>query len=76
MAPIKLFCFPYAGASARTFTGLAHRLSGHFKVIAMALPGRGKRRTQQPVGERHLAWQAGTSAPLRTRRITGVRVPA
>jgi surfactin synthase thioesterase subunit len=51
VAPIKLFCFPYAGASAWVFNGLAHRLSSHFEVIAVDLPGRGKRRTQPPADD-------------------------
>jgi len=51
VTPIRLFCFPYAGASAWIFRGLAHRLSGHFEVVAIDLPGRGKRRAEPIVDD-------------------------
>lgn len=51
MAPIRLFCFPYAGAAAWIFRGLAQRLAGRFDVVAVDLPGRGRRHAEPLVDD-------------------------
>jgi medium-chain acyl-[acyl-carrier-protein] hydrolase len=40
---IQLFCFPYAGGSARVFWDWRNKLPGYVEVCAIELPGRGAR---------------------------------
>lgn len=42
---LRLFCFPYAGGSARIFSGWAERLPAGMEVCPVELPGRGTRFT-------------------------------
>lgn len=46
MTPLKLFCFSFAGGSAWNFRQLASHLRGHIEVVAIDLPGRGRRRNE------------------------------
>lgn len=39
-APVRLVCFPYAGAGTSCFRHLAHRLRGSVDLIRVRLPGR------------------------------------
>src|SRR5882757_5626218 len=41
--PLRLFCFPWAGASAAVFRDWSRHLQPHVEVAAMELPGRGAR---------------------------------
>nr|WP_199039197.1 alpha/beta fold hydrolase [Dyella sp. ASV24] len=43
----KLFCFPYAGGSSWNFRPLAGQLRGRMEMVAMDLPGRGRRRGER-----------------------------
>lgn len=47
-APIKLFCFPYAGGGASAFRQWAPRLTGA-EVAAVQLPGRENRLGERPI---------------------------
>ncbi|MCM4083105.1 thioesterase II family protein [Paractinoplanes hotanensis] len=47
-APIKLFCFPYAGGGASAFRQWAPRLAGA-EVAAVQLPGRENRLGERPI---------------------------
>lgn len=51
MASFKLFCFPYAGGSSWIFRQLADQLRGRVELVAVDLPGRGKRRAEHCVDE-------------------------
>lgn len=42
-AQLRLFCFPYAGASAHIFRPWSHLLPEWIEVYAIELPGRGRR---------------------------------
>ncbi|OLE25440.1 MAG: hypothetical protein AUG44_16100 [Actinobacteria bacterium 13_1_20CM_3_71_11] len=44
-----LFCFPYAGGSARLFHGWEDRLPDSVRVVALELPGRGLRFSEPPM---------------------------
>lgn len=49
--PIKLFCFPFAGAGAATFTSWQNDVAPHIQVIAVQLPGRENRFSEPPMGK-------------------------
>jgi medium-chain acyl-[acyl-carrier-protein] hydrolase len=51
VASFKLFCFPYAGGSSWIFRQLANQLHGRVELVAVDLPGRGKRRAEHCVDE-------------------------
>lgn len=42
-ASLRLFCFPYAGGSSRTYTGWAPHLHAAVELVCVELPGRGIR---------------------------------
>lgn len=46
MSAPKLFCFPFAGGSSWHFRALAIQLRGCIDVVALDLPGRGRRRAE------------------------------
>lgn len=48
-ASLRLFCFPYAGANATVYRTWAEKLPDNVEVVAIQLPGRGKRRDEQPL---------------------------
>lgn len=54
---VRLFCLPYAGASARMYEAWARKLAPSIVVTPVELPGRGSRAHERPV--------AGTEALLR-----------
>lgn len=41
--PVRLFCIPFAGGDAYSYRDLKDHLGGHVKVVALELPGRGRR---------------------------------
>ncbi len=45
-APLKLFCFPFAGGSAWAFRQLGRQLAGRIDVHPVELPGRGRRHAE------------------------------
>lgn len=45
-APLRLFCFPWSGASASSFRKLASSLPDGIETIGLQLPGRGSRRDE------------------------------
>src|SRR5262245_43022215 len=45
-ASLRLFCFPWSGASASSFGGLATCLPDWIETIAVQLPGRGSRKDE------------------------------
>jgi medium-chain acyl-[acyl-carrier-protein] hydrolase len=47
-AALRLFCFPYAGGSARIFRSWPQRLPPSVEVCAVQLPGRGSRLREPP----------------------------
>lgn len=51
MAAFRIFCFPYAGGSSWIFRQLASHLRERAEVIAVDLPGRGRRRAEPCVDE-------------------------
>jgi medium-chain acyl-[acyl-carrier-protein] hydrolase len=48
-ASLRLFCFPYAGANATVYRSWAEKLPASVEVVAIQLPGRGKRRREPPL---------------------------
>jgi surfactin synthase thioesterase subunit len=48
-ADLRLFCFPWSGASSSAYSTLATALPGHIEVVAIELPGRGSRDAEPPV---------------------------
>ena len=50
-ANIRLFCFPYAGASAQIFRGWQDRLPSEIEVSPVHLPGRGRRSREKAFTE-------------------------
>lgn len=46
MSPLRLFCFPFAGGNSWNFRPLASQLRGRIEVVAIDLPGRGRRRNE------------------------------
>jgi len=51
VAPFRIFCFPYAGGSSWIFRQLASQLRERAEIIAVDLPGRGRRRTEACIDE-------------------------
>jgi len=51
VAAFRIFCFPYAGGSSWIFRQLASHLRERAEIIAVDLPGRGRRRTEPCVDE-------------------------
>lgn len=49
--PVRLFCFPYAGAGAATYRHWPTVLEGRFDVRPVELPGRGRRLREMPVDD-------------------------
>ncbi|MEU2608437.1 alpha/beta fold hydrolase [Streptomyces albus] len=47
--PLRLYCVPYAGCSARIYDTWQTRLPDTVEVVPLELPGRGSRCTQPPV---------------------------
>ena len=47
-APLRLFCFPYAGGSAAIFRDWLALLAPRIEVMAVELPGHGSRRDEEP----------------------------
>jgi surfactin synthase thioesterase subunit len=47
-ADLRLFCFPYAGASSVVFRGWPAYLPGYVEVCAVQLAGRGRRLREEP----------------------------
>lgn len=50
-ATARLICLPHAGGSAPFFMPVSTALSPAVDVVAMQLPGRQDRRTEQPIGD-------------------------
>ena|SRR2546427_5902688 len=50
-APLRLFCFPYAGGSAQVFHNWPQALAPSVEVWALNLPGRGRRAMEPPFTE-------------------------
>ena len=48
-ASLRLFCFPYAGASAMVYRGWAEKLPANVEVVGIQLPGRASRSGEQPL---------------------------
>ncbi|KUJ69433.1 gramicidin dehydrogenase [Streptomyces albus subsp. albus] len=46
---LRLFCFPYAGGNAASYRGLRRAAPGHLRVCPVELPGRGRRRGEEPL---------------------------
>jgi len=52
---LRLFCFPYAGGSARSFRGWAQELGPDLEVCAIQLPGRERRLSEPALRRAHEA---------------------
>ncbi len=50
----RLFCFSYAGGSSQVFAGWQAHFGPYTEVLAVELPGRGRRFPEPPVGDIHL----------------------
>jgi len=50
-ARVRLFCFPYAGGSARIFAGWEKLLPASVDVFALEAPGRGVRMSEAPLSD-------------------------
>ena len=50
-APVRLMCFPYAGASSFVFHGWQGHLPAGIDLCGMLLPGRGWRFLEQPIDD-------------------------
>jgi medium-chain acyl-[acyl-carrier-protein] hydrolase len=48
-APLRLFCFPYAGGAASVFSKVLNGLPSEIEVCPVELPGRGSRLSEPPV---------------------------
>jgi medium-chain acyl-[acyl-carrier-protein] hydrolase len=48
LASVRLFCIPYAGASAAIFRNWVERLAPYVEVVPIHLPGRAKRMVETP----------------------------
>jgi medium-chain acyl-[acyl-carrier-protein] hydrolase len=64
-ASLRLFCFPYAGANAMVYRSWADKLPSHIEVVAIQLPGRGKRRQERPLTSLSKLVDLLGSAPLK-----------
>jgi medium-chain acyl-[acyl-carrier-protein] hydrolase len=60
-APLRLFCFPYAGGTALTYRNWPDGLPPGVEVCAVQLPGRGNRFHEKPFG--NLRGLVGAVAP-------------
>lgn len=49
--PLRLFCLPYAGGSARVFADWAAALPASVEVVPLELPGRGTRFREPPLAD-------------------------
>lgn len=47
-AAVRLFCFPYAGGSSQIYHGWPQHLPSEIEVVAVELPGRGRRFREAP----------------------------
>jgi medium-chain acyl-[acyl-carrier-protein] hydrolase len=65
-APLRLFCFPYAGGGASVFRGWPQLFGRGVEICAMQLPGRENRIREAPFTDMHLlaARVADELAPL------------
>lgn len=63
-APLRLFCFPYAGGGASIFRAWPARLSAQAEICAIQLPGRENRLTEAPVTHMHVLLESVASALL------------
>lgn len=52
-APVRLFCFPFAGGGASAFRGWSERLPSHIQVCAVQPPGRENRIAEPPLDNVH-----------------------
>ena len=50
-APLRLFCFPYAGGAASVFSKVLNGLPPEIEVCPVELPGRGSRLSELPVND-------------------------
>ncbi|RFA28399.1 hypothetical protein CAI21_12580 [Alkalilimnicola ehrlichii] len=50
-AASRLFCFAYAGGNSRVFADWQAHLGPKVEVIAVELPGRGRRFAETPIGD-------------------------
>ncbi|MCM3904410.1 MAG: alpha/beta fold hydrolase [Pyrinomonadaceae bacterium] len=50
-APLRLFCFPYAGGAASVFSKVLNGLPSEIEVCPVELPGRGSRLSEPPVND-------------------------
>ncbi|MET7357976.1 alpha/beta fold hydrolase [Streptomyces sp. NPDC005562] len=48
---MKLYCLPYAGSSARMYSGWSARLPDSIELVPLELPGRGTLCTRPPISE-------------------------
>src|SRR5215216_1291987 len=48
-APLRLFCFPYAGGGSTIFRNWPRQLSPHVEVVTALLPGREGRLREPPL---------------------------
>ena len=69
-APLRLFCFPYAGAGASVFRPWAAKLHPTVEVYAVQLPGRERR-----IGEPSLTSLHALVAPLATALLPALNKP-
>jgi pyochelin biosynthesis protein PchC len=67
-ADLRLFCFPWSGASASAYCPLAMALPGHIEVVAIQLPGHGYRAAEPPVEDLEDVAQAVTRSLARELR--------
>lgn len=61
-ARLRLFCFPYAGGSARIYRSWAQQLPGCVEVCPVQLPGRDRRIAEPPFSQVELLVQATAEA--------------
>jgi medium-chain acyl-[acyl-carrier-protein] hydrolase len=50
-APLRLFCFPYAGGAASVYSKVLNGLPSEIEVCPVELPGRGSRLSEPPVND-------------------------
>jgi surfactin synthase thioesterase subunit len=73
VADLRLFCFPWSGASASAYRALATTLPDHVEVVAIQLPGRGSRAAEPPVEDLEDGAHAVTRSLERELRAYGGR---
>lgn len=72
-AELRLFCFPWSGASASAYCTLATALPGHVEVVAIQLPGHGFRTAEPPIEDLEDLAAAVARSMIRELRAHGGR---